>query len=184
MANCKTCGEKAGALKSECDSCKTTRTKQEQANRLKAQEAENERQTQERLRLQAELEARYKAYNENCFANFDLALESEVTPYIYQYVLVESVSYLNGEIVGSNLALDNVQSLAQRGWEVVALHQITEGHGLQNTASGSVSGTTWGAGIGGLVVGAYVIMRLPLNKKILSQRRAEVTSVLDFYFPG
>lgn len=184
MANCKTCGNKAGALKSECDSCKSKRTQQEQADRLKAQEAENERQKQERLRLQAELEARHKAYIEKCFADFALALDSGITPCIYQYVVVDSTSYLNGEAVGSNLTLHEAQSLAQLGWEVVAFHQITEGHGLQNTASGSVSGTTWGAGIGGLVTGAYVIMRLPLNEKVLSQRRAEIISVLDFYFPG
>jgi len=184
MANCKTCGEKAGALKSECDSCKSNRAEQEYRAQLAAQEAENERQRQERERLQAALDARYQKYLEDCFNAFSTTLELGLTPYVYRFVVVNSESYLHGDNVGDNLELNEVQFYAQRGWEIATMHPITSGHGLQNTSTGSVSGTTWGGGIGGLVVGAYVVMRLPLNEKVMTQRRNEVIDALDNYFPG
>ena len=44
------------------------------------------------------------------------------------------------------------------GWQVLGVIPRTVGIGLTNVSYGSSSGETWGAGVGGNVCGAYVLL--------------------------
>jgi hypothetical protein len=44
------------------------------------------------------------------------------------------------------------------GWNVIGVVPRTTGIGLSNSSIGSTMGTSWGAGLGGNVIGVYLLL--------------------------
>ncbi len=83
-----------------------------------------------------------------------------------RYLPVDSI-LLEEPQFSQNFSVDPLVLLGLNGWEVVGTVPKTLGIGLKNTeiSMGSTigGGTTWGAGIGGNVIGIYVVLRKALT---------------------
>ena len=74
--------------------------------------------------------------------------------------------------------LDDLVDWSHEGWEIVGIVPRTIGTALTNQASGSTFGETWGAGMGGNVVGVYVLLRFTINVADLDAARPIVNDYL------
>lgn len=191
MAACETCGQKAGFGKKLCDACQARaaeqRSKEKAAEnaRIAAEqqarrEQEAERQRQEEI---ARLE-RLRKFKEDRIAELHALVDQGVSPYLYSMIFINAQSTMNGETVGQNPDLTEMQQYGWLGWEAVGTVPSTYGEALKNVSYGASSGTTWGAGIGGIVVGAYVLMRFAITKGVLDEREEYIVSLLENEFPG
>jgi hypothetical protein len=83
--------------------------------------------------------------------------------FIYKSIHIAVDSFVNEEQLGK-FDIRELQAAGLAGWEVVSVVPRTTGIGLKNTSFGSSMGTSWGAGIGGNVIGVHVL----LAKKVTS----------------
>jgi hypothetical protein len=65
--------------------------------------------------------------------------------------------------INERFDIDQLQELGVRGWEIVAVVPRTVGIGLRNVLLGSADGENWGGGIGGNVMGVYVLLKLEIT---------------------
>lgn len=77
--------------------------------------------------------------------------------YVYKSIHIAVDSFVNDEQLGT-FDIRELQAAGLGGWEVVSVVPRTTGVGLKNTSFGSSMGTSWGAGIGGNVVGVHVLL--------------------------
>jgi hypothetical protein len=82
---------------------------------------------------------------------------------IYKSIYIPVDSYVNDEQLGT-FDIRELQAAGLAGWEIVSTVPRTTGIGLKNTSFGSSMGTSWGAGIGGNILGVHVL----LAKKVTS----------------
>lgn len=78
--------------------------------------------------------------------------------------------------VTRTFSIEPLFSLGLIGWDVVGIVPQTMGVALQNTSYGSSVGTTWGAGLGGNVIGVHVMLRKALSLGNVNDE--DVTAVL------
>lgn len=201
MADCTTCGNKAGLGKKLCADC-TAKEQQRRDLERRAQEermraVETERQQAEEERKRKEQEARQlrlTVFLEQRVAALQALIDQGVTPYLYSSIQIDSQSYFNESPnpkawnfktatgpIGASTDVSHLQSLGWRGWEVVGVVPVTFGSTLYNTIGGS---TVYAASYGGLVVGAQLLLRLPITDKYLTDSRASVVEHLTREFPG
>lgn len=191
MAACETCGQKAGFGRKLCDSCEAKaaeqRSKEREAERARLnaeqqarREAEEERRRQEEVARQQ----RFEKFKEDRIAELHALVKQGVTPYLYSMIFINAQSTMNGETVGQLPDLTEMQQYGWLGWEAVGTVPSTYGEALKNVSYGASSGTTWGAGIGGIVVGAYVLMRFAITQGVLEERQSYIVSLIENEFPG
>lgn len=77
--------------------------------------------------------------------------------FVYETIYLPVDSILNGTLMGG-FKIESLQVAGLVGWQVVTVIPRTSGIGLTNTSYGSSSGETWGAGIGGSVIGVHVLL--------------------------
>ncbi len=77
--------------------------------------------------------------------------------FVYETIYVPVDSVLNGTLMGG-FDIEGLQTAGLVGWQVVSVIPRTSGIGLTNTSYGASSGETWGAGIGGSVIGVHVLL--------------------------
>ena len=167
----------------------------EQRAKEHAEAVERKRIADERAR-QEELarQARLKTFLENRISGLEALLEQGVTPYLYDSIHIDSQSYFNEspnpgawnfrtstEAVGALPMIDQLQFLGWQGWDVVGVIPITFGSTLYNNVGGN---TVNAAAYGGLVVGANLLLRLPITHSYLEQNRESVIELLTLEFPG
>lgn len=176
MAACKTCGAKAGAFKSECKACEDQRLELETAEAARRQ-AEADKQERERLEREArELESRRHEFTEDALFRMRATLSEGRTPCLYTQIYVQSDGWTNGQPFGEAPDLLELAELGKDGWEVAAVIPRTMGLGLSNrTPKG---GSSWGGGLGGLVAGVHVILRLAVTEATLSGREEIVRQAI------
>lgn len=191
MAACEACGAKAGFGKKLCESCSTKAAEQQRKEQAakSARLAEEQRQRQlaaAETQRQAELarQQRYDAYINGRLKELHDLVDQGVEPCLYDIIVISTQSTRNDQRIGSPPDLTEVRQYGWAGWEAIATIPSTYGEGLKNTSYGAQSGTTWGAGIGGLVVGAYILMRFTITKGILESRRDYIVGLLAKDFPG
>jgi len=192
MADCQGCGAKAGFGKKMCSECTT---KEESRKALEQAEAERQaeahrlelaqrRAEQERV-AKEERQRRLEAFVEGRLEHLISLIESGVTPYLYETFIIDSQSYFRESPnpgawsfktatnpVGAPTDITHLQGLGWLGWEVIATVPITYGSTLYNTVGAN---TVYAAAYGGLVVGAQVLLRLPLTREYISQHRKELS---------
>lgn len=191
MAACEACGAKAGFGKKLCEPCsvKAAEQKQKEDAARSARLAEERRQKDlaaAEARQQAEIarQQRYDAYISGRLKELHDLVDQGVEPCLYDIIVISTQSTRNGSKIGQPPDLDEIRSYGLAGWEAIATIPSTYGEALTNRSYGSTSGETWGAGIGGLVVGAYILMRFTITKGILESRRSYVVNLLAKDFPG
>jgi hypothetical protein len=164
MAKCMTCGQKAGFGSQECTSCYQQRLANQQAdaNRLFKETVDG--------------------HVASCLAALETQIQGTGSGWVYSYISIDQQAPLARDgsyfdATGSPTDLSVLQMLAARGWEVVSVIPRTAGNALTNVYQGG--GSVWGAGLGGLVVGATVLIRLPVTADVLANRRSEIVEALS-----
>lgn len=191
MAACEACGNKAGFGKKLCDECsakaEAQRRKEEAATQArKAEEARVQREQEAERKRQQELarQQRLDAYIEGRLNELRALVSQGITPYLYNVITISAQSRIHKNTYGGPPDLTELRKYGWAGWETVGIVPSTYGEGLTNTSYGSTSGTTWGAGIGGIVVGAYVLLRFSITAGVLDQRRDYIASLVAQDFKG
>jgi hypothetical protein len=164
MAFCTQCGNKAGMLRDLCHDCEVRLTNEREA-------AAEAKRLEDAAAWQAEVESSHAAW----LAATQSKLSAGNSGWVYKYVYLEVNSVVTDEVIGT-WDLAPLQAAGLAGWQVLGVIPRTVGIGLQNTSYGASSGTTWGAGVGGNVAGAYVLLGREL--KSLSGEVGEEASKL------
>jgi hypothetical protein len=101
-------------------------------------------------------------------------------PNLFRWIYIEVDSVVTDDVVG-NFDIADLQEAGLEGWDVVAVIPKTLGIGLTNTSTGSTFGTTWGGGVGGNILGVYLILSKEVydlkTQKTLDDARRIVTSL-------
>jgi len=191
MGNCLTCGQKAGRGKDLCDNCvslaRERKAREVAAEQARLQEEQARQQAvQEEQARQAEVQRQqqYERYIAERLAGLRTLHSRGITPYLYRVLLMDAQSQMNDQKVGSPPDTSELQQFGWLGWEAVGVIPTTYGQGLENTDITAGWTKSWGAGIGGLVVGAYVLMRLPITAEALRQNESEIVALLREEFTG
>ena len=78
---------------------------------------------------------------------------------LYEDVYLPVDSQVVDEPVTKDFGIGILRRSGVDGWDIVGIVPRTVGVALTNTSFGSSSGETWGAGVGGNVVGLHVIIK-------------------------
>lgn len=166
MAACKTCGGKAGAFKEECKECESKRLTAERQEQAERERLRSEQAAQARAQAAQELEARTRNFVEESLQTFRNTLNEGRTPYLYSMVSVNLPYSLLEQEGGAVPDLHDIAALGRDGWQIVATLPQTAGIGLTNVYQKG-GGQTWAGGIGGIVTGAFLLIRLPITAQTL-----------------
>lgn len=201
MAACETCGQKAGFGKKLCDECteraeQQRRQEQTAAAARQAQEEQTKREVELARRKQAEIDRknRWDAYLTQRIGELRSMIEEGVTPYLYTMITVDSLSYFHDSprpnawnfktevrAVGANPSMGELQSLGLRGWELVSSIPVTFGASLYNQVGAN---TVNASAYAGLVVGAELLLRRPVTKRMIDEDPETVEELIKLEFPG
>jgi len=195
MADCVKCGSKAGMGKKMCVAC-TTKEAEERAQQ-EAQQRQRQRELEEQRNRQAQeaKEKRWQEFLRDRIASIEATLAQGVTPYLYEILTVDGLSYFHDSPnpnswwnfktqtrnVGTVTDAARLQQLGWNGWEVVGVIPITFGGSQYNNVGGN---TVHAAAYGGLVVGAQLLLRLPISERFLKESQQVVIDQLAKEFPG
>lgn len=83
-----------------------------------------------------------------------LQMKSGNNPNLFRWIYLQVDSEVEGDTLGQ-FDITELQAAGLDGWDVVAVIPRTLGLGLKNI---STSGNSWGAGVGGNVMGVYIIL--------------------------
>ena len=111
----------------------------------------------------ARIRARAEADIDSRMTLLARTLDAGRRAFLYESVYVPVDSIVNEERAASSFTLEPLAARGYEGWEVVATVPRTMGVALENRSFGSTMGTTWGAGMGGNVVGVHVVLRLAVD---------------------
>lgn len=160
MAKCLRCGQPMGFLAaySHCQDCRKTLRVEDEAKQAERDRRRAARQEKEAARLEkerAEQISRVIDWLKQWFsAGNPVVLHENV------YIPVDST--VDKQQVCDQIDFSEVRAMGLLGWRIVGIVPRTLGVALSNSGPGGVS---WGAGIGGNVVGVYVLLSLRLTKK-------------------
>jgi hypothetical protein len=90
--------------------------------------------------------------------------------YLHESIYLPVDSRVVDEEVCRRFSIEPLSRLGIEGWEVVGIVPRTVGVGLTNRSVGSTMGESWGAGVGGNVVGVHVLLRLKATPSNCSDR--------------
>ncbi|WKZ48133.1 MAG: hypothetical protein QY306_02045 [Anaerolineales bacterium] len=90
-------------------------------------------------------------------------LQAGQTIYLYQTIYLSVDSVLMEQKIGDDFDISKIRKLGLEGWEVTQSIPKTLGVGLSNHAVGFSGGQSWGGGVGGNVVGVYIILKKVLR---------------------
>ena len=107
----------------------------------------------------------------------DGTIGSGLPAYLYHSVYLEVDSEVDDEPIGT-WDLDDLTIYGLDGWQVIGVIPRTIGTALRNLAIGGTFGKTWGAGMGGNLVGAYVLIQLAITPENSERLRPTVESFL------
>jgi uncharacterized Zn finger protein (UPF0148 family) len=152
MAACSVCGEKAGFGKSICSNC-------DQKAQQEAVESAARRRAEEAQAFAAEVQQKLGDWRNYAKTQFDSG--SELKMYSSIYLEVDSIA--DGDQLGT-FSIASLQAAGLQGWKVIAVVPRTVGIGLVNKeTSGFNTSTVWGGGMGGNVLGVYLILEKPIK---------------------
>ena len=159
MALCSVCGKSMGffAASTICDACRATMVAELQAKKAQNVQIalEDIQKQKERLLLPKVQEVKSK-------------IENGEKIYLYDTVYAPVDSIVNGDTLHDEFSIGLLRRLGLQGWEVVGIVPRTFGVGLTNRAVGSTFGETWGAGLGGNVMGGHIMIKMDVSKQNLS----------------
>jgi len=166
----------------ECPKCGVIYEKEEAyiAQKKKKIEDERERQEAEERRTllieMAKIE-RIKKHQEELQSQADVIgqrVESGQGAYIYESIYIPVDSIIDEKPVVPSFDITILKNLGLMGWDIVSVIPRTIGIALinQTVSIGNTGFKSWGAGMGGNVVGVHIILKKslnPINKDSLNQ---------------
>lgn len=165
MAKCTNCGKTMGffATTTICDGCTATLIAEEE--RL---QTENEQQHQ------IALEKFNKQKDSLLLPKFE-ELKSKIASgekiFLYDSIYIPVDSIVNQETLLKEFSLDVLRKVGLQGWEVVGIIPRTLGVSLTNSLIGPTPGSSpesWGAGLGGNVMGVHIILQMEASQRNIS----------------
>ena len=171
--------------------CTKCRAREEAAEAQKrAERAERVKQEEERAALEEEQALRERELERNRLVEnradeliASSKLGQRVFIYHSEYLSVDSV-LMDGS-AGDPPDLTVIRHMGLTGWEVVQAVPRTMGIGLTNASIGSTMGETWGGGVGGNVIGVYLLLKkeLDFTRDVAgAAQRDELVEYLSSYF--
>lgn len=155
MAKCSECGKPAGLFAAMCDSCKAKlRARKEEIYRKELEER-----TQQALAERQERERQKRELIESLYERSILKINSGEHVFMHEMLFLPVDSLVVDTPLCDEFGIAALQYAGFNGWEIAAVVPKTVGLALTNVSVGSSSGETWGAGLGGNVVGVYVLLR-------------------------
>lgn len=94
--------------------------------------------------------------------------------FLYQRVFRPVDSSVDKSLLAPSFTLDSVEELGMQGWQLVGIVPRTVGIALTNVSIGSISGNTWGAGMGGNIDGVYMVMQLTVTVENIDSLRSTI----------
>lgn len=164
MAKCQRCSKSLGllSLRSHCGECEVIVSHEQTVRLAQLREAERAREEQE------------DAARRNAAMGIAKALKRRIVAgervFLYESVYLDVDSRVVDEVVCQGFSLGLLHKLGIEGWEVVSAIPRTVGIALTNRSYGSTAGESWGAGVGGNVVGVYAVVRLAATTANCSDR--------------
>ena len=162
MASCSGCGSKVAMFTKECPACITKRQNAQQQEAAAAQQAR-------------EL-ARQKTIKDE-FERIQVDVKRGLPCFLHtsQYISVDS------EITGTTFPINpyddsGVRVAGLSGWKVVGTMPHTVGTALQNTEGFN---SVWAGGVGGSVIGAYVLLELEITANNLEMMADDILEYLE-----
>lgn len=111
-------------------------------------------------------------------AKAEKQISSGNNPNLFRWIYIQVDSVVEGDTVGE-FDITELQAAGLEGWDVVAVIPKTIGVGLTNI---STAGNSWGAGMGGNVLGVYLILSKELydlkSERNVSDAQRVVSSLL------
>jgi hypothetical protein len=172
------------------------RRKENEENKERLEKERRERQlldVQRRQQAEEDRKARYQEFIDQRLAHLRTLIDAGVTPYLYEEITVESQSYFVDQAkvgfwdpkvqqrtntIGSATNIEYLQLMGIRGWEIVASIPITYGAVLTNHTGPAGQDLAYAGGYGGMVVGARLILRLPITAGTLEDSRDTIIALL------
>jgi hypothetical protein len=134
-----------------------------------AQEIEDERQ---RLKTEFVSEA---------MSRMERSITEGRTPALHTVHVMAAQYSIDGQLGGTPVNVMPWEAMGWDGWEVVAAFPRTTGSALNNLVGNRA---VYGGGIGGLVDGVHLVLRLPITARLLEQRREFVEQILSTIYEG
>jgi hypothetical protein len=172
MAKCSRCGKSVGLFASMCADCKAAvkAEEAEQQERLEAEKrgaAERARQEHESLR---------RAIVQSKAQSAQQRIEQGEKLYLYESVYLSVDSKILDSSITDKFDIAGLRQMGFDGWDIIAIIPRTAGVALTNRSYGASSGETWGAGLGGNVVGIHAI----LKKELSAQNKAQLDILPEY----
>lgn len=165
MALCSVCSQPAGFMATVCQSCKTMQAEIAERNRIENAAAHEA----ERAALIAEEKARI---------NQEVAGGGVL--YLHKTEFVPVDSYLGDVDFTPNIYDDTAVRIAGlEGWRVVGVAPKTFGTALINNEGFN---KVWAGGLGGAVVGVYVLLELEVSSRNYSRLESDISEYLESAF--
>ncbi len=118
----------------------------------------------------------------NSFGNWIEKAQAQIDsgnyPNLYRWLYLPIDSIVNEEVVG-DFDISELQLAGLDGWDVVAVIPKTLGVALKNFLSGSTMGSEWGGGMGGNVVGVYLLLRKEVTDANDPQTQADAKRIIS-----
>lgn len=165
------------------DLCTSCRGKEAAAQQLAAEQAAEKRRREEAeaaAEAARQLEERTSSYVEQSLVHIRRALAQGLTPSLLTVETLSTTYALNGSMQGAPPDLASLSVYSVNGWEVLATIPQTEGTAFTNRLGNG--GTVWAAGVGGLITGVYVLMRLPITSAYLEAHEDYVRAAIRNYY--
>lgn len=170
MASCAKCGKKTALFADECEVCKYKSSVHatENAKRMELEKAraaaDEERLERARVQQLRDGIIRRMAKGQKC--------------YLYESLHVSVDSVIQGERSTPHFDIKRIQAAGLDGWEIIGVVPQTSGVALENVSIGSTMGVTWGAGMGGNVIGVHILLR---KEVFLSELQSDGSDELGGY---
>jgi hypothetical protein len=119
------------------------------------------------------------AFVEGAISRMERALGLGRLPYLHSVVFIGSDFSVGDSTAGLPPRVASLLPMGWEGWEVVSTIPRTTGVPLTNRQGNEVS---YGGGLGGMVDGVYVLIRLPITREYLEQGREELADYLEEAF--
>lgn len=163
MAKCSKCGKPVGFFETICADCKAKEI--EKQRRIEA-----ERKARDEAKRKAQVERARREKEEKLqrlvFAVSDVIkkrLQTGQAVVLYETVYLPVDSVINEQVIGDPFEISTIMRLGLDGWEVIQTIPRTVGIGLANHQVGYSAGESWGGGVGGNIMGVYILLKKVLR---------------------
>lgn len=177
MGRCENCGKNIGLLSTGlCNTCKqdAEREAKERADEEEQKRIEHNQQVAEQKRVERE-QGLSRIANSKLTA-IKKQIDDGNSIILFNEVYLPVDSKVVKENVVDQFSLGTLRRYGINGWDVVAVIPRTSGVALTNVSLGASSGQTWGAGVGGNIIGVYLVL-----KKELTHKNCPSDEVLQHY---